>query len=1144
VPTATLRPPNLECAEGAELYSATEALLKGVLESEIPIALVAGPRRPPLAGLGETLADERIARLFSRHGCTVLTTPDGARAVQLALHEARSRRSALAAVPNGDLDASIAALERLAGERLVGEAGVVVLLEDDEQAAPSACPRRAAERLGLACIEPADLDGLRRAVEQALRLSLVARRAVAVVSHVWIGRSIETLEARPNRVVDTVDAALAMRRRRGPRVAEGLDLLRMARRLELNRHEATPNPGELAPIGFIAVGPAQTAIRHLLNELRLTGRVPVLHLGLVHPIDEPALERLIDRTEQVVLLAPRGSSIGPFVAEAAERLRTRAPRPCRLWVGTVPPEEGQAPQRLEHDDALRPSALARRLLHVLHTLRPAMRLASRLHSADPPSITLPPRSGPTPQARLEAAVRQALVDLGRWLPGATGREGTPLASGLVIDGVPGAASARRQVLVELWTNRRFARDGAATVRQAARDPRPRLILVVDHGGDDEPDPERLARAAAPGGRNERISIESCGVSDRAELRERLREAALRDGASMLLIRDDVRDDGSLSAEQAAVIDRLGFQPAQRLVWPAELPCDLRPSLPRSLAEAGGAKAWVPFAHHLRTDRIAGRRGGALRFRLRPLLERTEVVRSRPPTPLLRLETSGRLAPPRPLHADRGLWRLHCAGLRGPGAGAAVEALCEAGRTMGFHVRCMSHPAPIGSARRAWAQVLFTRPRSGEEAPALTVQIPHGEADVLLGTDALETMRALGVDGALRIASPERTHTVANVALLEDQIDAGVSEIAEPLTKALAAACVAERSLIDDLAGPCRAWFLTDRPLDVVLLGAAYQRGLVPVSLEAMELGLRRAEQRGVARCLDAFALGRRLAVEERPAMRRVDEPRERIGREIRRHDLELRHARVAGKTRRAYRRLAESTLAATEPLDRTPTGQVARQDMVVALGRCMSWGGLAHASRFARLVLGLMDAERIANGDAVDIDFGLTRQAILPLADAMLIRDLAYVAMMATSLEHRRRVRQRLGVRLARGDEVERRYLNRLDVAGFGWRIRLDFRTSDWPARLTSVVGRWVPLRWRGTPADRAVLDLVAGLVERATMEVRRDGHAGIERWRGTLDRLNDIAETTRLRGIPATELQSRLDAETTNRRPREKTTERIAPLQ
>jgi len=1108
------------------LYNAAEALLKGVLESEIPVALVAGPRRPPLSGLAESLADERVSRLFIRHGCSVLTTPDGARAVLLALHEARSRRSALASVPNGDLDASVPVLERLAGERLNGECGVAIVLEDDENAAPSACPRRAAARLGLACIEPADLEGLRRAVEQALRLSIVSQRAVAIVSHVQLGRSMETLEARPNRVVDSVDAALAMRRRRTLRSSEGLDLLRMARRLELNRHEATPNPGERAPVGFIAIGPAQTAIRHLLNEFRLTGRVPVLHLGLVSPIDEPALERLLDRTDHVILLAPRGASIGPFVADAAERLRCAATRNCRLWLGSVPPEDDQPSSRFLHDDALRPSTLARRLLHVLHDLRPTLRLATRLHPADTPPIELPPRSGPTPQARVDSAVRQALVDLERWLPNATGQEGTPPASSIVVDGRPGPTTARRQVLVELWTSRRFARDGAAAVRQAARDPRPRLLLVVDHGGgDDEPDAERLARAAAPGGRMERIVIESCGVSDRGVLRERLREAALRDGATMLLIRDDIRDDGSLSSESAAAIDRIGFQPAQRLVWPAELPCDLRPSLPRSLAEAGGAKAWVPFAHQLRTDRIAGRRGGAFRFRLRPLLERTEVVRSRPPTPLLRLESTGRLAPPRPAHAERGMWRLHCAGLRGPGVGAAVEALSEAGRVMGFHVRCVHDPTPVGAARRAWAQLLFTRPRPGEEPQPLTARIPFGEADVLLGVDALEAMRAVSADSSLRIASVERTHVVANVALLEDQIDAGVADVADRLGAALAERCVGEHSIIEDLAGPCRAWFLTDRPLDVVLLGAAFQRGLVPVSLDAIEAGLRRIEQRGVARSLEAFSLGRRLAMDDRTGARRLDEPHERISHAIRRHDLELRHARISSTTRKAYRQLAEETLVAAEPLDATVAGRAARQDLLVALCRCMSWGGLPHARRYAELVLQLLRAECKAVEGTGEPPGRLTQLAVVPIADAMLIRDLAYMAMMATSLEHRRRVRQRLGVRLARGDEVERRYLNRLDVAAFGWRVRVEFRTSDWPARIASVLGRWVPTRWRGTRGDRAVFAMVIALIERATAEIDRDGFGAIERWQETLRKLHDIAETTRLRGLPATELEARVGA-------------------
>ena len=56
-----------------------------------------------------------------------------------------------------------------------------------------------------------------------------------------------------------------MRRRRGlPRGSDAGDLLRLARRLELNRTYALPSPGERAPLGLIAIGPAYAAAEHLL----------------------------------------------------------------------------------------------------------------------------------------------------------------------------------------------------------------------------------------------------------------------------------------------------------------------------------------------------------------------------------------------------------------------------------------------------------------------------------------------------------------------------------------------------------------------------------------------------------------------------------------------------------------------------------------------------------------------------------------------------------------------------------------------------------------------------------------------------------------------------------------------------------------
>jgi hypothetical protein len=79
--------------------------------------------------------------------------------------------------------------------------------------------------------------------------------------------------------------------------------------------------------------------------------------------------------------------------------------------------------------------------------------------------------------------------------------------------------------------------------------------------------------------------------------------------------------------------------------------------------------------------------------------------------------------------------------------------------MGYDVRSIHDPTPIGAGRRGWAQVLFTNPRRDETPMAFSTTPPYGQVDLLLGMDPLETLRALGPDAWLRVGSTDRTSAV-------------------------------------------------------------------------------------------------------------------------------------------------------------------------------------------------------------------------------------------------------------------------------------------------------------------------------------------------------------------------------------------------
>ncbi len=1134
--------PFLARAEGCAHCTPLEAITKGALESELPIAVIVGPRRAPFEGLARLAPDESLQRLLQRHGLEIAIAADAMRAVAVALRQSRNNRCGVALVPNDQLPYVVPALQAALPLPRLPEAALVLVIEDSPESAPAICPRRMLSNLNMPIIEPATLDDLRDAVEQATRLSRAGNCGVAIVAQGSLLRSTDTLEAEPNRIVDAIDAAAIIRRmRRGGRIGEATDLLRMARRLELNRLVNVPSPGEREPLGLLCVGPAFVAATYLLGELRLMGRVPMLKLGLTRPIDDSVVIRLLARCDRVLVLEARPGAVSADVLEAVEAARHRGERLAELWCRDVPvPENDPDPEgssdrwRFADGEALRPSALARKLLHLLHELRPQLQIASRLAPlpVDLERLTPPPRGERFGHGAGFEAAREILLEVDALVRAQVPRQddADALTSALAIDGVQPSGEWDRVVIAEVWDRRRFAVEGIGAIRQAARESRCRIVVVPDVGGDDDLDLERLSSAAVPADAAARVIIKVSDLNDRATLRDLLRQAAMVDLVTVVIARDGppARRDAAAVERGLAEVDRLGFTPNQRLVWPVDVACELRPPSTEWLIERGLERGSEPIEGSWLMEKAPTT---VTRWRLfaRPMLEQVEIIRTKPPAPAWRGISAERAAPPRPMHAEQGAWRAHCAGFRGENPGLAALALIDAGQVMGYRVQTAHVATPIGPGRKAWAQVLFTRARDessrGDASTAamseqMPSEAPHGEADLLLGADGVETLRAIGPDPTLRVAATDRTTAVINIGPLEDQFDERSLECCRKLAEASRQVTHPDHAAIGDFAVACRARFLTDRVIDVVLLGVAFQRGFVPVTVEAIENAVRRLESRGYGRCVDAFEYGRRLAVDPRligGGHGDEDEWRDASGeRLLRRLLLETRKSGWGGRRRaEKFRALAKESMVALPGLEASEAGHAARRDFLVALHRCLTWGGMPLARRYADMIRSVHAADRPESGHE------MTRSAIRPLAEGFLMRDLLHLAAMSTSLEHRRRTRDRLAVRLARGDIMERRYLNRIEATAFGRRYRMEVRTSDWPARILAIVAPLVPERFRGTAAETELRDYVVGVVERAI----RGASDNPKQWLTILRRLADVCETTSgFRDLAVSELRLRVE--------------------
>ena len=1121
--------PPLARVDGSALCTAAEALLKGFLETELDVHVIYGVRRVPFETVFRAAELEANQSILQRNGVRVVEVQDASRAIELAAQEAARGRRVAILIPNDDLDNVVLSLAQLSETPLGESAGICVVMEDNPFAVVATCPRRVCRRAGFTAVEPCDVAGLRSGCDAVLRLSRATRRPSALIVHVSILRSGSTLSVAPNRQVSRIDHDAWLRRKQAPRLGDSADPLRIIRGLELNRLEHLPSPGEREQYGFLAIGASAVAVRHLLDELSMTGRVPVLRLTVIEPIDHAAVSRLLERCHHVILVEARPGSVAPRIVAIAEAMRGSGGVPAQVWWNSMPPAAGDV-EPLGINDGLRTSLLTRRVVRLLHEIRPGLQLNERLARVPAwvATIALPRRSA---GIGIGSAFDVIAVAVDEAAAIVAAREYPDQIRRVVVNDRQSPPIADVICTVEIWDGRRFRREGIGAVKQAEFESNPRIIVVCDFGDDANLDIERIARAASGTVGETSLTFLRVDINDSEALRDGIVLAAESTALTIVIARDGPPPRRNITAldRTAQEIDRDGFLRFQRFVLPADNACELRdPGLATQVAR-GLLRGSDPLRSEPLVERsiVPGAKG--VFFRLESLLEQVEIIRTRPPAGIDELRTSVRMTPPRPLHAEQGMWRIHLAGFRGDAPGVAGQLLAEAGRKMGFRVDWTHLGVPIGPGRRAWTQLVFTRMEEEliggvevggaaqlAELSSFTTQIPYGEADVVIGIDPVETIRAIATDAQLRVADPLRTAIVANSCPLEDQIDAEIQQVSNRLASVAEVTTHPDRRVLIDIVTESRAIFLTDRLCDLVALGIAFQRGFIPVSIDALEEAARRMELRGFARSFEAIQLGRILAARtdqtlgataKMTAQAKATEDTLRLARRVSAdHQLGGRRDRSRG---RRLRKAVAAMLAQLTPLSNTRHGREAMRDFAMAMRRCEMWGGFEYATQYAACISDLR------RNDDPDDTGELSRLAILPLAECFLIRDLWYVGALTTSLDQSHRIRETLGVHLARGDEIRRRYLHRMEIRLASNRWVVEFRSSDWPDQILRTTLPFIPMGLRGNFQSRAVREMMQTLFARAAVDIARRSA-----WIEFARRVHDAAIDGSIRKLNAAEIE------------------------
>ena len=546
------------------------------------------------------------------------------------------------------------------------------------------------------------------------------------------------------------------------------------------------------------------------------------------------------------------------------------------------------------------------------------------------------------------------------------------------------------------------------------------------------DIERIVRGMADSA-CERVTVVRMDPGEQDAYRETLERALLKDGVKIVIADKEcgITANRRTKAEERRTIDEKGYLPRETRINISPEVCEYCLECTRATGCSGLTVEETLHGPKIATDLSLCVTDGACTKvtvangdKTCPSYEEVTITRQQAPT--VHTEEVDVVGLPEVAPAAFGnVWYAYVAGVGGMGINTISAVLSVAGARQGYTVRFTNKKGLAVRNGAVYSHVSFCR----DETP-LSSLTPYGHANLLLGLDLLEAVRGLDPDGTGRVASPQHTtaivetgkrHTIDSLTGEGDFDPAELEGWLKQYTKQ-------DQYFGMDLGDISERFLGNKIYANSILLGVAYQKGVLPLDLENIRWAMRHNIGKDLEPNLLAFDLGRKIALDPDVARKRTSPPtfdglvEEKAG------ILTRQHGPRAGE---AYRALVQPV----ETLD------LPEEDLVqFALGTydLFQWGGGDYARRYVDRVIGLYLR------DDAQCGYEATSVALRFLARAMAYKDEIYVAQLLTSEEKRRRDAERYNLDPSLGDRISHKYLTRPHVEALGLSLNFDLRTRPW----------------------------------------------------------------------------------------------------
>ena len=439
----------------------------------------------------------------------------------------------------------------------------------------------------------------------------------------------------------------------------------------------------------------------------------------------------------------------------------------------------------------------------------------------------------------------------------------------------------------------------------------------------------------------------------------------------------------------------------------------------------------------------------------PAFEEVIVTRKRPPQDQTtdsrnRALLSDEPLPPPPLRTFKQRWNMYAAGVGGMGIGTISKVLVVAGYLQGYNVTFCDRKGLAIRNGGVYTHITYMQP--GVHASPM---IPYGKADLLLGLDILEAVRGITAQSLFRIASPHRTTAVVNTAKTEtittligkDHFDP------ETLEASLQTHTNADTYFGTDLFTVSEQLFGNKLYANMMLLGTAFQRQMIPLELEPLRLALKQmVPHADLDTNMKAFTVGRRLALENTESLADTHSeryPLETYAEMLSEKQRILTKKRNGKRLTREYVTLVKNTIE-TLNLD----SDSIHRTLALYIYDLIQFEDINYARIYVEKI------KQVYAQDSEAYDYRATKAAIRYLHKVMLIKDEVYVAHLLTSEEKLQRDKELYQVDPANGDRIKYVHLNRPHFTVMGLDFEGDIDTRNWQLHLMKrmkFLRRWLP---------------------------------------------------------------------------------------